>query len=269
MAFKRFVTVEEFAELPEVVQAEYGEEKDEKHMLSVDDDAENKKKFTTFRNNNKKLHTQNEKLLEDAKRFEGVDPAKYEEGQKALDTVSKLEAADLLKEGKVDEAIENQVSSRVATMKSDYEAKFKVKENEAKSAVEESTKTKQRYRKLKIDSGIQTAANSVGKLRSGAMDDVISRAHSVWHVDDDGKEYAEDSHGDPIYGPDGDPITMKEWMGALLEDAPHLFEGGGGGGASGGSKGAASTGRTIANDPLSLGKNVEKVASGKVEVRER
>jgi hypothetical protein len=56
----------------------------------------------------------------------------------------------------------------------------------------------------------------------------------VWRAQDDGRVLA--YQGDlQLYGADGgSPLTPKEWIGKLKEEAPHFFKGTTGGGAGGG-----------------------------------
>lgn len=94
----------------------------------------------------------------------------------------------------------------------------------------------------------------------GAVSDILARASSVWHAQDDGRVLA--FQGDlQLYGADGgSPLTPKEWIVKLKDEAPHYFKGTHGGGAGGG-EGAArgALGRTAqemkgmsANDKLAL-----------------
>jgi hypothetical protein len=92
---------------------------------------------------------------------------------------------------------------------------------------------------LLIDQAVVTEATKRG-LRPTALMDITARARITFKLVN-GVPQAFD--GDvPRYGRDGtSPLTLAEWVDALVSDAPHLFEANAGGGAIGsGSRGAGS-----------------------------
>jgi len=90
---------------------------------------------------------------------------------------------------------------------------------------------------IQIDQAVVTEATKRG-LRPTAIPDITARARATFKLVN-GVPQA--FNGDtPRYGKDGtSPMTLAEWVDALVSDAPHLFEANAGGGAVGsGSRGA-------------------------------
>jgi hypothetical protein len=99
---------------------------------------------------------------------------------------------------------------------------------------------------LLIDDAATSEAAKRG-LRSTALPDLKARARQTFKLVG-GVPQAFD--GDlPRLGRDGvSPLTLAEWVDALVSDAPHLFEANAGGGAVGsGPGGAAGSQRSVKN----------------------
>jgi hypothetical protein len=80
-------------------------------------------------------------------------------------------------------------------------------------------------------------------VRKEAIPDVITRAQTVWLLDDDGKLVASTPDGGRTYHSDGDrPLLPETWVNNLQTTAPHLFEASTVGGAS---DGGASDGNVL------------------------
>ena len=90
------------------------------------------------------------------------------------------------------------------------------------------------YRRSLVTSAIKDVAMlaDVG-VDPRAMGDLTTKALGVFKVDDEGRIVA--MAGDaPLYGPDGvSPMTPKEWLVKLKDEAPYFFKGSTGGGAGG------------------------------------
>ncbi len=151
-------------------------------------------------------------------RFEGIDP---EEVRQLAAEKARLEEEQRLKDGKFQEVLADKLKAAVGPVAAERDAL-----NGKLSA-------------LLIDQAVVTEATKRG-LRPTAIPDVTSRARSAFKLVG-GAPQAFD--GDkPRTGKDGfSPMTLAEWVDALVSDAPHLFEANAGGGATGsGSRGAGS-----------------------------
>jgi len=240
------VVVETIEAVPEALRSFYVE-KDGKFHLPVEG-VVSAEEHKTFRNNNIQLLKQNKELLE---KFEGIDPVKVRELQEQQ---RKLEEGKLLTEGKAEEVF----AARLAPVKKDFETKLTAAEQRALAA-------ERRLEGLLIDDAIRDAATKAG-VRPTAVEDVLLRGRQAFKLVD-GK--AVPMSGDEVlYGKTGQPMSMDEWLAALTEKAPHLFEQSQGGGAQGARGGGGSGAGTISRtDSAAFFANVGKIAANQVKVR--
>ena len=86
-------------------------------------------------------------------------------------------------------------------------------------------------------------------LRATAIPDITSRARMTFKLVNGVPQALEADNQTARMGKDGvTPMTLAEWVDALVSDAPHLFEANAGGGAAGsGSGGAAGGNRSVKN----------------------
>lgn len=182
-----------------------------------------KAKHEEFRQNNIALANQ-------LKRFEGIDPDAV---RQLADEKRKLEEAAQLKAGEVDKVID----ARLKTARADWDKQHGV-------VVAERDALHGRLTAIQIDQAVVSEATKRG-LRPTAIPDITSRARLTFKLVD-GVPQAFD--GEKIRtGKDGvSPMTLAEWVDALVSDAPHLFEANAGGGAAGSSSGGAGN-RSVKN----------------------
>ncbi len=228
------------------------------------DEGEYKKKLDEFRSNNRKMHRETEKLKKIAAAAKGIDPEKYAEAIEALEKLEGMEDSELLKSGNIDAV----VAKRTEAMKKENDKQVAARQKALEQATSERDVLKGRLGTLLIDSEVTSVVSKIGKVKQGAHDDILSRAHRTWKIDEDGDVVPKSQEGETVYGTDGEPLTMQGWANDLLQNASHLFEGGGGGGG-GGSKKPKKPGskKTVsADDPVAFGKSLEGVADGSVEV---
>ena len=152
------------------------------------------------------------------KRFEGIDPDAVRQlaAEKA-----RLEEEQRLKDGKFQEVLADKLKAAVGPVAAERDA------------------LTGKLSALLIDQAVVTEATKRG-LRPTAIPDATARARATFKLVG-GVPQAFD--GDvPRFGRDGtSPLTLAEWVDALVSDAPHLFEANAGGGAAGsGSRGAGS-----------------------------
>ena len=99
---------------------------------------------------------------------------------------------------------------------------------------------------IQIDQAVVGEATKRG-LRPSALTDITARARSVFKLVDRAPRAFEADGQTVRYGRDGvTPMTLAEWVDALVSDAPHLFEANAGGGAAG-SGGGVTGNRSVRN----------------------
>jgi hypothetical protein len=180
-------------------------------------------KLDEFRQNNITLTNQ-------LKKFEGIDPDAVR--QLAADKL-KLEEAAQIKAGEVDKVIE----ARLKTARAEWDKTHGV-------VVAERDTLTGRLTAIQIDQAVVTEATKRG-LRPTALTDITARARSTFKLVN-GVPQAFDGDA-PRYGKDGtSPMTLAEWVDALVSDAPHLFEANAGSGAAGSGPGGVGN-RSVKN----------------------
>ena len=206
-------------EIPAELQSLYVE-RDGAWTLDAEGVVE-KSKHEEFRTNNIALTNQ-------LKRFEGIDP----------DAVRQL-------------AEENK-SLRTATLSEDAKREMDAQLKTAKSAFEkqlaavtgERDTLNGRLSAIQIDQAVVTEATKRG-LRPTAIPDITSRARTNFKLVNGVPQAFETDGQTARMGKDG-PMTLAEWVDALVSDAPHLFEANAGGGAAGSGSGGAGN-RSVKN----------------------
>ena len=164
------------------------------------------------------------------KKYDGIDPddvrslrtatMKMQEEKRQLEEAAQLKAGEF----------EKVLAARLAEQAKGFAPKLA-----------ELDAANSRLSALLIDEAVIAAATKRG-LRPTAMPDVTARARATFRLVGNVPQAFD---GDvPRYGRDGtSPMTLAEWVDALVSDAPHLFEANAGGGAAGsGSRGAGSGG---------------------------
>ena len=175
-------------------------------------------KLDEFRQNNITLTNQ-------LKRFENIDPDAV---RQLADDKRKLEEAAQLKAGEVDKVID----ARIKAARAEWDKTHGV-------LVAERDNLTSRLTAIQIDQAVVTEATKRG-LRPTAITDITSRARQTFKLVN-GVPQAFDGDGQTArMGKDGtSPMTLAEWVDALVSDAPHLFEANAGSGAAGSGGGAA------------------------------
>ena len=202
------------SEIPAEQQAFYVER--EGAWLLDADGVVSQSKLDEFRQNNITLTNQ-------LKKFEGIDPDAVR--QLAADK-QRLEDEQRIKDGKFQEVLD----ARLKTAKADWDKQFSAVTGERDTLIG-------RLSAIQIDQAVVTEATKRG-LRPTALTDITARARNTFKlVAGVPQAFAGDA---PRFGKDGvTPMTLAEWVDALVSDAPHLFEANAGGGAAGSGGGAA------------------------------
>ena len=190
----------------------------------MDLDAEGvveKSKHEEFRTNNIALTNQ-------LKRFEGIDP----------DAVRQLaEENRSLRTATLSEDAKREMDAQMKTAKSAFEKQL------AAMSGERDTLTG-RLTAIQIDQAVVTEATKRG-LRATALPDITARARQSFKLVNGVPQAFEADGQTARMGKDG-PMTLAEWVDALVSDAPHLFEANAGGGAAGSGSGGAGN-RSVKN----------------------
>lgn len=254
--------------VPEQFHEYYEKGADGQYKLTIDGTPAGfveRNKLDEFRTSNIELKKQLEALS--GKTLSDEELAEYRELQKEIQAVEE--------KGMIDEgAIEELVAQRTERMRTTYESQIAALTTKQDQLSKSLNDANSHLSSVVIDSEVSRAVTGVGKIRQGAMTDILGRARAVWKVVD-GKPVA--MNGDtPVYSADGrTPLTFTEWSTGLLESAPYLFEGSGGSGAGGGAGGTGGAaggggggGKVIARGDVSaFSSNLADIASGKVTVK--
>ena len=182
-------------------------------------------KLDEFRQNNITLTNQ-------LKKFEGIDPDAVHQ---LAEDKRKLEEAQQLKAGEVDKVIE----ARLKAARAEWDKTHGV-------VVAERDALTGRLTAIQIDQAVVNEATKRG-LRPTAITDITSRARQTFKLVNGVPQSFEADGQTARMGKDGvSPMTLAEWVDALVSDAPHLFEANAGSGAAGSGSGGAGN-RSVKN----------------------
>lgn len=156
-------------------------------------------------------------------RFRDIDPERVREMMSKLD---KDGEAKLIADGRLDEV----VARRSEKLKAELMKQVEAANQQTAAEKARSAKFSQRV----LDNNIRAAAAKAG-LHTGAIEDALFRARTMFSVDDEGNALQMDESGHPVLGKDGKtPFSPQEWLESMKETAPHWFPAGSvGGGATG------------------------------------
>jgi hypothetical protein len=244
-------------------------------------DADAKAQVDEFRNNNRALNRQLEDMKSQIDKYSALGDVTPEDITGLLDARKMAQRAsqdELLKEimlpdGTVDrERIRSYADKQFEGERKEMSRKFDALGIEKAELEASLTEAKGQYQTQVRNSGIRDAIEGVARARDGAMDDILSRAERQVGFTEKGEMVVWDGNGEPRYGSKGGQyMTPQEWVGELVESAPHLFEGRVGGGASGdgGRPKGPVNGQPLVdgNDPEDLGRNFKAILEGKAAIR--
>ncbi len=190
-------------------------------VLDAESDG-SKARLEEFRANNIALTNQ-------LKRFEGIDPDAV---RQLADDKRKLEESAQIKAGEVDKVLAARLKAELDKVHAPV-----IAERDALHG---------RLTAIQIDQAVVSEATKRG-LRPTAIPDITARARMTFKlVGGVPQAFEADGHNARM-GKDGvSPMTLAEWVDALVSDAPHLFEANAGGGAAGSGSGGAGN-RSVKN----------------------
>ena len=214
-------------EIPAELQSHYIE-RDGAWTLDADGVVE-KSKLEEFRATNVAVMKERDDLQ---KRFEGIDP---DEVRQLAAEKQKLLEERQLKAGEADKVIETRL--KTARVEWDKQHGVVVAERDALTS---------RLTAIQIDQAVVAEATKRG-LQATAIPDINSRARTNFKLVNGVPQAFEADGQTARMGKDGvTPMTLAEWVDALVSDAPHLFEANAGGGAAGSGSGGAGN-RSVKN----------------------
>lgn len=228
-----------------------------------DPDKDSKAKLDEFRASNRKLLA----MLKDVGLDENTDPEKAKELKAALASLAEHEDGEDLRKGHIDKVIDR----RTAKIRKELNDALAAEKLKATAAEQRSNTLGTKYTRLRIESAVRDHVNANTVPQQGAMPHILSTAHQAWRFDEEKEElYAVDEAGNKAFGKDGKAVTLDEWTQGLVKSNPFLFAASGGSGANkNGNRPSAGGGKTVvdADDPLELGRNVDKILSGEAIAR--
>jgi hypothetical protein len=244
----------------------------------VDPDA--KSQVDEFRTNNRALNRQLEELKAQVDKYSALGDVTPDDINGLLEARQLAERAandELLREimlpnGQVDrDKVRQFADKQFEGERREMERKFDALGAEKAELEAKYFEANNMYQNQVRQSEIRSAIEGVARVRDGAMDDIIARAERQIGFMEGGDLVVWDGNGEPRYGSKGGQyMTPKEWVGELVESAPHLFEGRVGGGAAGdgGRPKGPITGPVVdGNNPEDLGRNFKAIISGEAAVR--
>lgn len=197
-------------------------------------DVVEKTKLEEFRTNNISLARERDELKNKVSTYAsliGDDPDTFKGELEELRTTHQQ-----VKDGKLKgtDAVEAEVTRRVASVKEGYDAQIKTLSTERDRERQGREALDARLRRSIIDSAVtQAILASDSGINPATTPDILSRAYKLFTVNE--KEELVPKQGDAvIYGSDGaTPMSVKEWLQKLQVEAPYFSLQSAGGGASG------------------------------------
>jgi len=171
-----------------------------------------KGELAEFRTNNIAYKKKIDELTEQVSKFGDLDPSKV---RSALAELKELKANNGT--GKfTDEDLKNKVEERTAAMRESHAGELK-KLNDANTSLQS------RLTNLLVNQKLSeiAVAKDVG-LKPEAIATLQLMAKDVWSLDDSGEPVAK-KDGNVIYGTDGQPLKMKDWIIGQRKDHSFLF----------------------------------------------
>jgi hypothetical protein len=206
--------VENLDNIPEILQEHYAQE-DDGYVLNVAG-VTTKKKLDEFRDNNKKLQDELDKLkFVDLDEYKNLKAAAEKDATKGL-----------VQEHDVDQL----VNTRVTEMRD-------VHLNEVSELNKQLESSTAQLQTLLIDNSVAQSATK-HRVKENAVEDVLLRAKNVFRVEN-GEVIGYGTDGEKAYNKDGDALTIDDWINVLEKQAAHLFQDSTGAGTLGNKSGLA------------------------------
>ena len=185
------------------------------------------------------MRHKNTQLIDEYKqfksRFDGFDPEEFRALQEKLNA---SEEGQLIKEGKIDEAVEQRAARKMEQERAKHQSTVKGFEGQVHELSAKLEAANAQISGLVIDGAVRDAMAKAGGVPE-AVEDAIRHARSVFRLED-GKPVARDQDNNLVTGKDG-AISIAEWVEMGRSTHPHRYRQPTGGGAKGnnGSHGGA------------------------------
>jgi hypothetical protein len=170
-----------------------------------------------------------------AEKFKDIDPEKY---RALLKKVTEEEEDALKRQGKHEEVF----AERLKKVQDEHAQVLTAKDAEV-------AKLKSALATERIANTMKSAAITAG-VREDALDLLVIDGSRFWRLDDDGQARAYEKDDQRMYGKDGDPISMQEFVAAQVKLRPFLLKASTGSGANdqGGGRGGSGAVHTITRE---------------------
>jgi len=188
------------------------------------------------------------RLEELEEKYKDLDP---EAARAAIQKELENKDKKLLDEGKLEELI----ATRTERMRADFDKQLKAQKDALKAAQDSLAATGNQLAEITIFGAVKDAALGKG-ARKEALVDITNRAREIWKLEE-GKPTARKGQ-DPIFGKNGEALTITEWVEGLAQEATYLFEPSKGGNGGGGVKFIS---------PGAAGDNIGAIASGEAVIQ--
>lgn len=261
-------------DIPESFRSLFSEGEDGKYHLTKIEGLTTKEKEKQFRENNTELKKQIASYEEKLRTFADIDPERLkllkdidpEKYQELLEKERQIEEGELIKKNDID----GLVALRLKPAQEKYEKRIKELEKAHGGKDNEIDELKVALAKSMIESRVTKSVNMVGKVREGALFDIIRRAEEIFKPikGDNGYDIqAQHPDGSMMSSPEDvtKGFSVEDFAKSLPEKAPYFFEGSAGSGSQG--DGGKPGTNFISADGVRSGKDIDDIASGKKKVQ--
>lgn len=223
--------------IPEAARSFYTEDESGAWVLGVEGDdgkpagGVDQRKYREMRDNNIALNKKLEELQGKVSALGDLDPETVKSAMANLAKTQNDEELQMIQAGKLDEV----VSRRTQAMQANYQKQLEALETREKTAAEKGQKAFDRFASVFMAEQVGSALEKKKlRLRPTARQDLLMRASGTFAPTEELDALAPKGEA---YGPDGKELSLDTWIDSLVDEAPHLFEGGAGGSAQGGGGG--------------------------------
>lgn len=209
-------------------------EENGKHVIDVVPQV----KLAEFRDNNVKLSKEKETLTSTLNGYKNLVGEDLEEFGTELTELR--QTRQRVKDGELVENtnLETALAQRTQSMKADFENQLGEERKNTQTWKKKAEESDGKYKRSILEKAFtDVVLDEKNGVEPKALPDIINRASSVFHVEAEGQLIPRNGEH-TIFGSDGaSPMTPKEWVAKLKDDAPYFFKGSTGGGAAPGGNG--------------------------------
>lgn len=210
--------------LDATIQALYTKRADGKFALDVEGLVD-KGKLDEFRNHNIDLDKRLKQAMDQLTQYQGLDPAKAKE---ALEQLQKLQEKKLIDEGNVEELF----AQRTAKMKAEFTEQLAAKDRRVQELEGTVNKTSEEKNQFIVFTELQRALEKPDLGFQPGVADLIKEQvfREFQHRDD--KIVRVKPDGSLVYGKNGEPVGLDEFLQGIAKERPYLVKPSSGSGAN-------------------------------------